>query len=130
MARGNPARYNERKVAMHELSIALNLLEAATEVAARQGSGRVVAIHLHVGPLAGVVPEALVSAFQVARTGSPLEAAELVITEIPVVAYCPACAAERAVVSVQQLCCAVCGTPTPQIVHGRELDIVALEIEP
>jgi len=46
-----------------------------------------------------------------------------------VVAYCPACAAERALPSVQELCCPVCGSPTPQIVRGRELEVVALEIE-
>ena len=26
-------------------------------------------------------------------------------------------------------CCPECGTPTPQVDHGRELELVALEIE-
>jgi hydrogenase nickel incorporation protein HypA/HybF len=114
---------------MHELSIALSILDVAAEEAQRRGHARVAAVHLKLGPLSGVVKEALLSAYELAREGSPLEAARLVIAETPVVAYCPTCAAERAVVSVQCLCCATCGTPTPEVAGGRELEIVALEVE-
>jgi Zn finger protein HypA/HybF involved in hydrogenase expression len=41
---------------MHELSIALGILDVAGEEAQRHG-GRVAAIHLKLGPLAGVVKE-------------------------------------------------------------------------
>jgi Zn finger protein HypA/HybF involved in hydrogenase expression len=30
---------------------------------------------------------------------------------------------------VQSFCCPECGTPTPQIERGRELELVGLEIE-
>ena len=43
--------------------------------------------------------------------------------------YCPSCGAARAVVSAQQLCCAECGTPTPELLSGRELEVVAMEIQ-
>jgi hydrogenase nickel incorporation protein HypA/HybF len=56
---------------MHELSIALSILDVATEEAARR-SGRVLAVHLKLGPLAGVVKEALLSAYDLAREGTPL----------------------------------------------------------
>ena len=36
---------------------------------------------------------------------------------------------ERRPASVQELCCPVCGAPTPQVVRGRELEVVALELE-
>ena len=114
---------------MHELSIALNILEIAEEEAERRGLVGVVAIHLRLGPLSGVVPEALRSAYGLAREGSSLAGAGLVIEEVPLIVYCPACDAERSAVSVQQLCCVECGTVTPQVVSGRELDIAALEIE-
>lgn len=113
---------------MHELSIALSIVDVAAEEAERQGGGRVVAVHLKLGPLSGVVKQALVSAFELAREGSPLPDCELVVEEAPVVAYCPACAAERTLASVQQMTCPDCGTPTPQVVRGRELEVVALEI--
>jgi len=113
---------------MHELSIALSILEIAGEEAERHG-GRVAAIHLKLGPLSGVVKEALLSAYELAREGSPLAGSQLLVEEVPVVAHCPTCAAERPVVSIQQLCCSDCGTPTPQIISGNELEIVALELE-
>ncbi len=113
---------------MHELSIALAIVDVATEEAERRG-GRVVAVHLKLGALAGVVKDALVSAFGLAREGTPVEGAELLVTEVPVVAFCPICAAERTLASTQLLCCPTCGTPTPEVVAGRELEVVALEIE-
>jgi hydrogenase nickel incorporation protein HypA/HybF len=114
---------------MHELSVALSILDVAAEEAERHGGARVVAIRLRLGPLSGVVKDALVSAYELAREGSPLADARLLVEEVPVVAYCPTCAAERPVVSIQELCCAACATPTPEVVRGRELEIVALELE-
>ncbi len=114
---------------MHELSLALNILDLVAEEAERRGGVRVLGIYLKLGPLAGVVKEALLSAYEIAREGSSLEGAELVIEEVPVRAYCPTCGTARAVVSVQQLCCIECGTPAHQLVSGRELEVVALEIQ-
>ncbi len=112
---------------MHELSIALSLLDLAEEEAGRHG-GRVAAVHLKLGPLSGVVKAALLSAYDLAREGTPLGGAELVIEEVPITAFCPACAAVRTIASVQELCCPDCGAPTPEILTGRELEVVALEI--
>jgi hydrogenase nickel incorporation protein HypA/HybF len=114
---------------MHELSIALSILELATEEVERQGGGNVTAVHLRLGPLSGVVPEALRSAYDLARESTAMRQAELVIEEVPLVAFCPACAAEQALASAQHLRCPACGAPTPEVVRGRELELVALEIE-
>ncbi len=113
---------------MHELSIALSILDLAAEEARRHG-GRVTAIHLRLGPLSGVVGAALQSAYGLAREGSELAGAELVIEEVPLVAYCPTCAAEQAPASAYLLICPACGGPMPQVVRGREMEVTALEIE-
>ena len=42
---------------MHELSIALAILDAASEEAERHGGGVISAIHVRLGPLAGVIKE-------------------------------------------------------------------------
>jgi hydrogenase nickel incorporation protein HypA/HybF len=113
---------------MHELSVAMSIVDVSAEEAARRGA-RVAAVHLRLGPLSGVAPDALRSAFGLAREAEPaLAAAELVIEEVPVAAFCPACAAERAVL-FPHLVCPECGTPTPEVVRGRELEVFALEIE-
>jgi hydrogenase nickel incorporation protein HypA/HybF len=114
---------------MHELSIAMSMIEMASEEAARRGCARVNAIHLKLGPLSGVVKEALLFSYEVACEGTPLAGSRLVIEESPVVVYCAACRTERTLASVQNFFCPVCGTPTPEVVRGRELEVVALEIQ-
>ena len=114
---------------MHELSIALSLLDAAAEEADRHAGKRVAALHLRLGPLSGVVGDALRSAYEVAREGSPFETAELLIVEAPIVIYCAKCAADRPAQSIQELVCSICGTPAERVVSGRELELVALELE-
>lgn len=114
---------------MHELSIALSLIDMAAEEAARRGGARVCAIHLRLGHLSGVVREALLFSYGVACEGTSLEGSRLVIEEVPVVVYCPTCCAETSLASIQMFCCAVCGTPTPDVVRGKELEVVGLEIE-
>ncbi|APW62965.1 hydrogenase maturation nickel metallochaperone HypA [Paludisphaera borealis] len=111
---------------MHELSIALSILDMAEEEAERRG-GRIVAVHLKLGPLSGVVARALASAYEMAREGTPLDQAELVIEEVPIVAYCATCDVEH-LPDAFDLRCPGCGAPTPTIRGGRELEIVALEI--
>jgi hydrogenase nickel incorporation protein HypA/HybF len=114
---------------MHELSIALSLVDLACEEAGRQGGGRVCALHLKIGALSGVVPDALLASYEMACTDTPLAGSRLVIEEIPVVVFCPQCQADRPLDGVQSFCCPDCGTPTPQVERGRELELVAMEIE-
>jgi hydrogenase nickel incorporation protein HypA/HybF len=114
---------------MHELSIATNMVEIALEEAARRGSAQVHALHLKLGQLSGVAKEALLFSWEIACEGTPLAGSRLVIQDTPVVVYCPACQAERALSSIQRFVCPVCDTPTPELVRGRELEVVALEIE-
>jgi hydrogenase nickel incorporation protein HypA/HybF len=112
---------------MHELSIAMSIIDMASEEASRRGA-RIEAIHLKLGPLCGVIKEALVSAYELAREGSALDGSRLEIEDVPIVTWCDRCQAERTVASVQEIVCSVCGAPTPDIRKGRELEIVALEI--
>lgn len=114
---------------MHELSIALSILDAAEEEM-RARTGRVAAIHVRLGRLCGVVREALLSAFELAREGTALAQTELVIEDIPLVVHCPACAAEGTPASRFELRCPTCGVLTNEIVSGQELEIRALEIDP
>ncbi len=113
---------------MHELSIALSILDCASEESERRGGAKVLAVHLKLGPLSGVLKEALISAYGLASEVSDFPESRLVIEDVPVVAYCPSCDAEKEIPSIQEMCCPVCGTPTPDIRRGRELEVTALEI--
>lgn len=114
---------------MHELSIALSILDLAAEELDRQGGGRVHAIHVRIGSLSGVVATALRSAFELAREGSGHEQAELKIEELPLMTRCDRCGAERTQLLPELPACAECGNPMVAILQGRELEIVALEID-
>ncbi len=114
---------------MHELSIALSILDLVAEESARR-EGRIIAVHLKLGPLSGVVRDALLSAYDLAREGSATPEANLVVEDVPIVVNCPDCAAEQVLPSLQELRCPVCGAPTFEILGGRELEVVALEIAP
>jgi len=114
---------------MHELSIALSLLDLVAEEAERQGADRVLEIHLKLGPLSGVVKEALLGSFELARENTPFAETQLVIEDVPVRVLCPTCRTTRTVVSIQELCCEECGTPPTDVVSGRDLEVVALEVQ-
>jgi hydrogenase nickel incorporation protein HypA/HybF len=113
---------------MHELSIALSIVDVATEELARQGGERITEVHLKLGPLCGVVREALESAFELACEGSALAGSRLIIQEVPIEIDCPQCGCRRPVESIQEMRCRVCGTLSGNVVAGRELELVALEI--
>ena len=96
---------------MHELSIALGILEVTEEevgAAWRRTRGR----DSHAArPLSGVVKEALLSAWQLASEQTAFEDSRLVIEEVPIAVFCSKCQAERPVQSIQQMCCVECDTP-------------------
>jgi len=114
---------------MHELSIALSMIEMANEEAARRGGAKVNALHVKLGPLSGVVKDALLFSYEVASNGTILEGSQLVIEDVPVVIYCSECQAEQRLESIQRFCCPRCGTLSSEVVRGRELEFVAMEIE-
>jgi len=118
-----------RDGAMHELSIAMSIVDAAANEAARHGAARVHAVHLKLGALSGVVKEALLFSFEIACDGTVLQDSRLLIEEIPVVVYCPQCRDERTLASIQRFCCPDCGALTPAVIRGKELQVVGIEID-
>jgi hydrogenase nickel incorporation protein HypA/HybF len=113
---------------MHELSIALSLVDIASDEAARLGAIRVASVHLRLGRLSGVVGDALMFSFEAAVEGTALQGARLVIEDVPVTVWCGACEAERALANLASRRCPVCDGLAPDIMHGEELELMALEV--
>lgn len=107
----------------------MSIIEGATEEALRHGAVKVNAVYLKLGPLSGVAKEALLFSFELACEGTALEGSRLVIEEVPATIFCPRCEVERALPSIQRICCPVCGALAPQVEQGREIELVALEID-
>jgi hydrogenase nickel incorporation protein HypA/HybF len=113
---------------MHELSIAASIVDLAQEEAERRGV-RVVAIHLTLGALSGVVREALEGSYEMVAAGTSLEGSRLVIRDQPVTVYCPVCREARELPSIQRFVCPTCNSPAEEVIEGRELQVRALEVE-
>ncbi|MDQ2746583.1 MAG: hydrogenase maturation nickel metallochaperone HypA [Acidobacteriota bacterium] len=113
---------------MHELSVALSIIEGVTEEAAKHENAQVEAVHLKLGRLSGVVKDALLFSWEIACQGTILENVRLEIEEIPVVAFCGNCQANQIIAAINNLVCPQCETPATEIVGGRELMVTALEI--
>jgi hydrogenase nickel incorporation protein HypA/HybF len=113
---------------MHELSIALSIIEGVSEEVQRLGGVQVTSVHLKLGSLSGVVKDSLLFSYQLACQGTPLEGSELVVEETPAIVHCPQCNADQVLTTVQHFRCPQCGAPTPEVLSGREVEVVAMEM--
>ena len=113
---------------MHELSIAMGIVDAAMEEAQRRGV-QVSAVHLRLGALSGVVKEALMFSYEVACQDTPLMGSQLIVEDIPVIVFCASCREELPLRSVQLFVCPKCGAPTMDVRQGKELEVFAIEVQ-
>ena len=75
------------------------------------------------------MPSAVTFAFEILSKGGVMEAAELDIRIIPIKVYCFECSKEM-VLDEYEAFCPVCGSPSLQIIEGRdEMRIAELLVE-
>jgi hydrogenase nickel incorporation protein HypA/HybF len=113
---------------MHELSIVASLVETVEGLAREHGAAAVTGIWIKVGPLSGVVPELLESAFDMYRRGTVAEGATLAIEKPPLRALCRACRAETERADYAPACPA-CGSTDLELVGGTDLLLERVELE-
>ena len=113
---------------MHELSLMEALRDQALAAAHADGASRITAIRLRVGELTGVEIEALRFAFPVVMAGTMAAGAELRIEREPAECFCAACAAPF---PASDGCCDCprCGAISRQLLRGRDLQLLELEVE-
>lgn len=112
---------------MHELSIAQSLVEVALDNLPAD-AGRVQAVHLQLGVLAGVEQGALQFSYEIVTAGTPLEGSELVIHDVPVQVYCPTCDQVGEVVNPARMRCPTCDELCIDLRSGKELYLSALDL--
>ena len=113
---------------MHELAVAQALVEQVDAVIDQHQASRAALIRVRIGPLAGVVPELLASAFPLAAAGSRMEHAELALVAAPIRVHCQTCGAETEA-AMSRLVCGACGDWHTQIISGDELLLESVELE-
>jgi hydrogenase nickel incorporation protein HypA/HybF len=112
---------------MHEVGLMQQTLELALEAAKLQRASRVHRLTMRIGPLAGVVPDALRFAFEVVTHGTQAEGAALDVQVVAVVCWCSGCAMEFRPADLI-FACPNCGHLSSEVRHGAELDLVSVEV--
>ena len=112
---------------MHEIGIIQNALELAQEAACREGASQIHRVRLRIGRLAGVEPESLQLAFEVAREQTLARRATLEVESVPIVCWCACC--EQLFESDSFIfCCPSCGQISEEVRQGREIELASLEV--
>ena len=66
---------------MHELSIALDIVDLAETELSHHAGARVRAVHIQLGPLAGVAKEALLFSYGLACEGTMVQGSSLIVQD-------------------------------------------------
>jgi hydrogenase nickel incorporation protein HypA/HybF len=112
---------------MHELTIASALVDQVCEYARNRPAKRVVEIGIRMGALSGIT-RALHFCFPAAARGTLCEGAVLYIDEVPLTVMCSHCDSVKTPAALYNFRCPDCGRPTPQVITGREMQLVSIEL--
>lgn len=113
---------------MHEMSLAVSLIERVQAEAAKGGLSRVSRVSLEVGSLQSVEPELLQEAFSVVAEGTLAEGAVLEMEVREAQALCHACGSKFEPAYFHYACPA-CGKADAEILGGRDLFLRSLSGE-
>ncbi|MBK1691893.1 hydrogenase maturation nickel metallochaperone HypA [Ectothiorhodospira mobilis] len=111
---------------MHEVSLAREILRILQEQARMQGFGRVHRVHLELGPLSCVDPEALIFAFEAVTADTLARGARLELHRPPARGTCRHCGHGYTMDSLVTPC-PRCGGPG-RILSGLEMRVRDLEV--
>jgi hydrogenase nickel incorporation protein HypA/HybF len=71
----------------------------------------------------------LVGSWPIATSGTIAEGARLIVEEVAAAVWCPACDAAQPIDEYFALVCPVCGTPTANLVSGREFEVTFADLD-
>jgi hydrogenase nickel incorporation protein HypA/HybF len=113
---------------MHEAALALGLIELAEDSARREKAHRIRALHVELGALSCVDPEAFAQAVDVAAMGTLAEGAQLRIDRPSGRAHCLACGDDVPLLR-RDAGCPNCQSHRLLITDGEQMRLTALEVD-
>ncbi len=113
---------------MHEISLVANLFEILEQKAKEKKAKKITMVKLQVGTLSGVVPEFLISAFEIYKKETIASEACLKIKKIPFKIKCLKCQQEM-IKDDFVLICENCGSRQLKVLAGTELILEKIEME-
>lgn len=112
---------------MHEVSLVRSLLQQVAEIAAQQGAAIIEEVRVEIGPLAGVEPLLIQSAFVQLVAGSAAAGSQLVVDEVPLHLLCRACRADF-MLEQFRFECPKCASRSVQVLSGDEFRLVSITV--
>jgi len=113
---------------MHELSIALSIVESAEEAARNNGASLISKVEVEIGTMAGVETDALLFAWDSVIQNTMAQNAPLIIHSIQAMANCTECGKDFPIDNYFTEC-PQCKSFRYQVTRGRELKVSSLTID-
>lgn len=114
---------------MHEYSLVRALLREVKKLSATAGDVIVTQVRIQIGPLSGVEPELLLTAFANLAPKSSMPEAELFIEEVPLMAECSECGTECEIVKYRFLC-TQCYATRMRVTSGDTMLLESIGVQP
>lgn len=112
---------------MHELSIALSIVEIVKDEASKHHVASVDEIELDVGELSGIDIQSLITSIQVASSSTIAEKAKVVVNQINAIGKCNSCHYEFSTRTVINRC-GNCGSTSVLLLSGKEFKVKSILI--
>ena len=113
---------------MHELSIAMSIIDIAADNADREGALKILEVEIELGTLSGVDYESLQFSLEIAAEHSRLDHAKFVINKIQAKAFCKNCKLEYEVENYFTPCPS-CKQYANEITTGEQLKVKSIVTE-
>lgn len=113
---------------MHEMSYVIRFADMAMEAVESEPDAVIEKVVIEVGAMTGVLPEYLIKYYPEAVAKTRLEGSTLEVEMRPVAARCSVCKAEYEPSAGNDYSCPECGSKEASIIHGRELNLLRVEI--
>ncbi len=115
---------------MHEVSIALGMVDELTRIANENNAKQITAVNLRIGRSSGIVIDSLKFAFDAIKLEYPLlSTAEILIEEVPIRYECNECNKRFETDNIHFPSCPDCGSYSMKLLSGEEMDIANMELE-
>lgn len=113
---------------MHEASIAISLLEKVSGLCQKEGYDSIESVRVKVGKASGILPDALLFAFDIAKAGTLASQAELIIEHVAIGGFCSDCGSQFDSEKRYIYSCPACKSTAIKITRGDELQIIDMEV--
>ncbi len=111
---------------MHEMSIAMSIVEIAEETAREANADKVFKVNVDIGELSGVMSDSVLFCYEACATSEIVAGSELVVNSIEAVASCPSCENSFSPKD-RYFLCPGCGGPAG-LLQGEELSVRSVEL--